>query len=209
MFITFEGLDGSGKTTQFHLLADYLQSSGWKVITTREPGGTSIGDQIRQVLHDLKNEEMHPRTELLLYVASRAQLVAQVIRPHLQAGTIVLSDRYADSTLAYQGYGHGLDLQTLQMVLDFATEGLQPDLTVYLDIDVETGLHRRQKAASQGEEWNRLDALALSFHQRVAQGYQKLIAAAPSRWLVIDANDTIEAVQQTLRAKILPFLSQC
>ncbi len=209
MFITFEGLDGSGKTTQLQLFATYLQSLNYNIITTREPGGTPIGDQIRQVVHDLKNQDMHPHTEVLLYVASRAQLVAQVIRPHLQAGAVVLSDRYADSTLAYQGYGHGLALEPLRTMLDFATDGLQPDLTVYLDINVEEGLRRRQRAASQGEEWNRLDALALSFHQRVAQGYQSLIATEPSRWIIIDAQGPIESVQQRLRTSVFPLLPQC
>lgn len=206
MFITFEGLDGSGKTTQIQLLAAYLREQGYSVLQTREPGGTDIGNQIREVLHALKNEGMHPRTELLLYTASRAQLVAEVIRPRLAAGEIILSDRYIDSTLAYQGYGRGLDLNTLRQILDFATEGLKPDVTVYLDISAEGGLERRQKAASQGEEWNRLDALALEFHQRVHAGYQALIQADPQRWLVVEANGDIEDIQKRIRERLFPLL---
>jgi dTMP kinase len=141
MFITFEGPDGSGKSTQVRLLVDHLCRQGFPVFQTREPGGTVIGDQIRAVLHDLKNAGMHAHTEILLYAASRAQLVAQEIRPRLAAGEIVICDRYADSTLAYQGYGRGLDLDTLRVILRFATGGLQPDLTLYLDIPAEEGLN--------------------------------------------------------------------
>ena len=136
MFITFEGPDGSGKTYQLAIFADYLKDKGYPVLTTREPGGTSIGDQIRDVLHDLNNTEMHPHTEILLYQASRAQLVEQVIVPHLKSGGIILCDRYADSTLAYQGYGHQLNLKKLAALIDFATRGLTPDLSLLLDVDV-------------------------------------------------------------------------
>jgi dTMP kinase len=208
VFITFEGLDGSGKTTQIRLLADYLQQRGYPVMQTREPGGTDIGDQIRDILHHMKNTAMHSRTELLLYTASRAQLVAEVIRPRLAEGCIVLLDRYTDSTLAYQGYGRGLDLKTLRLILDFATEGLRPDATVYLDITPVDGLERRQRAASQGEEWNRLDALALEFHQRVYQGYRALIQAEPERWIMVDAGGAVEDIQQTIRARVIPLLGQ-
>ena len=195
IFITFEGPEGSGKSTQIRLLAERLTARGLNVIALREPGGTPIGDQIRDVLHDMKNQEMDPRTELLLYSASRAQIVAQVIRPHLAAGGIVICDRYADSTMAYQGYGHGLDLDTLRLITEFARAGLKPDLTIYLDIDAEQGLARRN---ASGEEWNRMDALHLDFHQRVQAGYQALIAAEPERWAKIKADQPVEVVQQLI-----------
>lgn len=208
MFISFEGLDGSGKTTQLRLLADFLREAGYQVLTTREPGGTAIGDQIREVLHNLDNQQMHPHAELLLYAASRAQLVNEVIRPQLQAGKIVMSDRFADSTLAYQGYGHGLDLDTLRRILNFATGGLKPDVTVYIDISAIEGLKRRQQAAAEGGEWNRLDALALEFHQRVESGYRALIEEDPGRWLVIDALGSAEAVQERIRHALKPYLEK-
>lgn len=199
MFITFEGPDGSGKSTQIPLLVDYLRAEGHTVFATREPGGTPIGDQIRAVLHDLKNVEMHPHTEILLYAASRAQLVAEAIRPRLARGEIVICDRYADSTLAYQGYGRGLDLPTLKQILAFATGGLQPDLTIYLDISAEEGLARREQASVGGAEWNRLDAENLAFHRRVREGYQALIAADPARWVSICGSDDVATVQAAIR----------
>jgi dTMP kinase len=196
MFITLEGPEGSGKTSHIPLLAEFLRQKGFDVLTTREPGGTEIGDQIRAVLHRLDNTKMHPHTEALLYQAARAQLVAQVIRPHLEAGGLVLSDRFADSTLAYQGYGHGLPLEMLQAIIHFATGGLKPDLTILLDVDVEVGLGRRKQC---GGEWNRLDAYAVEFHCRVRQGYHQLAAAEPARWVILDAGKAFEQVQADLR----------
>ncbi len=207
MFITFEGPDGSGKTTQIAPLVAYLREQGRAVFQTREPGGTSIGDQVRDVLHDLKNENMHPHTEILLYAASRAQLVAEEIRPRLTRGEIVVCDRYADSTLAYQGYGHGLDLPTLHTILHFATGGLQPDLTIYLDLNPEDGLQRRQHAADDGEEWNRMDAQSLRFHRRVYAGYAALIREAPDRWARINATATRDAIQVQIRAVVAARLA--
>ncbi|MBN1202202.1 MAG: dTMP kinase [Anaerolineae bacterium] len=206
MFITFEGPDGSGKTTQVPLLVAWLREQGFRVFQTREPGGTPIGDQIRAVLHDLKNEGMHPHTEILLYAASRAQLVAQEIRPRLAAGEIVVCDRYADSTLAYQGYGHGLDLVALRQILAFATGGLVPDLTLYLDIDPEAGLKRRQQAAQNGAEWNRMDAQSLAFHHRVREGYRALIAEDRARWVIINALTDRDTVQAQIRDVVLSHL---
>jgi dTMP kinase len=203
LFITFEGPDGSGKTTQAQLLYEYLQGRGYPVFLTREPGGTSIGDQIREVLHSLENTEMLPQTEILLYSASRAQLVGQIIRPHLARGEIVLCDRYADSTLAYQGYGHGLDLQVLQVITAFATSGLKPDLTFYLDVDVEEGLRRKLAAHQAGEaEWNRMDQQEIAFHHRVRQGYLQMAAAEPERWVIIEAAQSADVAQQAIRAEV-------
>ncbi len=205
MFITLEGPEGSGKTSQMPLLAEFLRQQGFLVLTTREPGGTPIGEQIRAVIHKLDNNDMEKRTEILLFQASRAQLVAKVIRPHLDIGGVVLCDRYADSTLAYQGYGQQTDLSQLRTLIDFATGGLKPDLTLLLDLEVEIGLQRRAKG---GGEWNRLDAMEVAFHRRVRQGYLELAAAEPQRWVIVDASRPQEQVQQELRritlARLIP-----
>ena len=158
MFITLEGPEGCGKSSQMPLLVEHLRQQGYDVLATREPGGTSISEQIRAVLSRLDNTEMHSRTEILLFQASRAQLVEQVIRPHLEKGGLVVCDRYADSTLAYQGFGRQHDLEALRRLVNFATGGLKPDLTLLLDIDVEEGLRRKRNCG----EWNRLDALDLA-----------------------------------------------
>ena len=202
MFITFEGPEGSGKTSQIIPLADFLREKGFNVITTREPGGTAIGEQIRDILTRLDNTSMHPRTEILLFLAARAQLVEQSIRPHLEQGSLVISDRYADATLAYQGYGHGTDLQLLHQLLNFATGNLWPDLTILLNLDPENGLQRKR---SEGE-WNRLDAYKLAFHQRVWQGYQELAQQDPQRWVIIDASQPLDMVQNQIRQVILERL---
>lgn len=204
MFITLEGPEGSGKTSQIPPLVNFLNSQGIDLLSTREPGGTAIGDQVRTILMNMENQAMHPRTEILLFCASRAQIVEQVIRPTLQQGKTVLCDRYADSTLAYQGYGHGLDRVFLRQLLDFATGSLWPDFTILMDVDIEVGLQRKQKC--QGE-WNRLDAYAMAFHQRVRQGYLEMAHQQPERWIVIDASQPQEAVQQTLRTAILTRLA--
>src|SRR3990172_4022291 len=192
MFIAFEGPDGSGKSTQIKLLAEHLTQLGHNVLLTREPGGTEIGEQIRRVLHDLNNKAMQPRAEILLYSAARAQLVGEAIKPHLAAGGIVLCDRYADSTLAYQGYGHGLDLTALRLITAFATQNLKPDLTVLFDLDPALGLQRRQ---SGGGEWNRMDDLTLAFHLKVRRGYLEMARAEPERWVVLDAAREVNEVQ--------------
>ena len=204
MFITFEGPEGSGKTSQLPGLAKFLEGEGYQVVRTREPGGTKISDQIRAVLTDLGNKELHPRTEILLFLAARAQLVEQVIKPALAEGKLVLCDRYGDSTLAYQGYGHGLDLEALRNMLAFATDGLKPDLTVYLDIDVEAGLQRKRKV----DEWNRLDAYEISFHQRVRDGYHQLMAQEPERWAMVDAALPKDEVQSQIRKVVMAKLGQ-
>jgi dTMP kinase len=204
MFITLEGPDGSGKSMQIGELADFIRGQGYEVITTREPGGTFIGDQIREVIMRMDNKSMNPRTEILLFCAARAQIVAEVIRPQLAKGMVVLSDRYADSTLAYQGYGHGVDQDVLRRILAFATGGLIPDLTLLLDVDVEKGLARRHIG---GGEWNRLDDYELAFHQRVRKGYLELAAAEPQRWVVIDAGQPPKDVQDALRQAVMVKLT--
>jgi dTMP kinase len=208
LFVTFEGPDGSCKTTQIKLLAGHLQALGYDVLVTREPGGTSIGDQIRVVLHDVKNVEMACETEFLLYSASRAQLVRQVVKPHLMRGGVVLCDRFADSSMAYQGYGRELDLAAVRLITQFATEGLVPDLTVYLDLPVEVGIERKQVAhAAQAGEWNRLDQQSIDFHRRVRQGYLQMAQADPGRWLVIDAAQSINDTQAVIRKRLETLLS--
>ena len=199
LFITFEGPEGCGKTTQIKLLAEALTARGADVLSLREPGGTSIGDQIREVLHDLRNTEMHARAEILLYNAARAQIVEQRIKPHLQAGGIVLCDRFADSTLAYQGYGRGLDLVDVRHIVAFATQNLKPDLTLYLDIDVEEGLARRRTG---GGEWNRMDDQTVEFYRRVREGYRVLMAAEPQRWVSIDAARSVAEVQRDVLVEV-------
>ncbi|MCY4022213.1 MAG: dTMP kinase [Anaerolineaceae bacterium] len=202
MFISIEGLDGSGKTTQAQRLYEWLSRRGHDVLLTREPGGTPIGEQIRGLLHDLDNTAMQPATELLLYNASRAQLVAEELRPQLERGGIALCDRFADSTLAYQGYGHGQDLERLRHVIAAATGGLQPDLTIFLDIAPREALERRRMASLFGDEWNRLDDYEIAFHERVYAGYRELVAAEAQRWLCVDARRPILALQQELRAAL-------
>lgn len=204
LFITFEGPEGSGKSTQISLLAATLTQRGLPVVATREPGGTRIGNAIRNLLLDPAHTEMSPRTETLLFQAARAQIVDEVIRPALAAGQVVLCDRYADSTLAYQGYGHGQMLASLQQLGDYATGGLMPALTIYLDIDVRAGLERKRAGAA--EEWNRMENHALAFHQRVRTGYLALAAAAPARWLVIDAAQSIAAIHAHILARVMPMI---
>lgn len=204
MFITLEGTEGCGKTTQVLPLADALRRQGWDVLTTREPGGTPIGEQVRTVLNNLDNTEMHARTEILLFQAARAQHVEQLIRPHLARSGVVICDRFADSTLAYQGYGRQQPLEPLKTLVDYATGGLKPDLTLLLDLDVEVGLRRR----ASGGEWNRLDALEVAFYQRVRQGYYQLARAEPARWVVIDASQPPDLVQEAMRAAVMSRLKR-
>ncbi|MCJ7623014.1 MAG: dTMP kinase [Anaerolineaceae bacterium] len=203
MFVTLEGPDGSGKTSHIPLLVECLCQRGYRVLPTREPGGTEISDQVKDILKSMQNKAMHPRTEILLFCSARAQLVEEVIRPALLEDKIVLSDRYADSTLAYQGYGHGVDLVFLRQLLDFATGRLWPDFTLLLDIDAEQGLKRRR---SGGDQWDRLDDYELSFHERVRQGYHDLAQQEPGRWQVVNANQPFDQVQAALQKAVLDRL---
>ncbi len=200
LFITFEGPEGSGKTTQIRLLAEWLRHSGCDVLTTREPGGTRIGDAIRALLLDPDHDEMSPAAEILLFSASRAQLVSEVIRPQLERDGVVVCDRFADSTLAYQGHGRGLDLDALREITLFATGGLTPDLTVCLDLPAAEGLARKRGA--DAAEWNRMEREQLAFHERVRAGYHALAAEAPARWVIIDAMQPVAAIQEQIRAEV-------
>jgi len=205
MFITLEGPEGSGKTSQMPALAEYLRNAGYDVVATREPGGTAVGDQIREVLMNLKNVEIVPRTEILLFLAARSQHVEGLIRPALQAGKVVLCDRFSDSTMAYQGYGHQTDLSVLRSLLDFSTGGLKPNLTLLLDVPVISGLERKR---DNGVEWNRLDAYEEAFHKRVRSGYQELAQAEPERWVTIDATQDKESVQEEMRKVVMERLQR-
>lgn len=204
MFITLEGLDGSGKTTQFHPLVAWLESQGRRVLALREPGGTEIGERIRDVLHDHKHADMDARAELMLYCASRAQLMSARILPHLEAGGVVVCDRFADSTLAYQGYGRGLDVNFLRQLLHFVTRGRWPDLTLYFEIDSAVSLRRR----ADGGEWNRMDAESEAFYRRVQVGYAELIAADPARWIRVDATQAPDAVGAEVIARAMEALAK-
>lgn len=200
MFITLEGPEGSGKTSHIPHLVEYLREQGHVVFPTREPGGTSISEQIRDILHDMKNAEMNPRTETLLYQSARAQIVEQVIKPRLADKEIVISDRYYDSTIAYQGYGHQQDLDEIRALVKYATGGLNPDLTILLDLDIEVGLKRK----TQNEvEWNRMDAYTVEFHKRVRNGYLEMVKQEPKRWVVVNSDQKWKSVQEELRKVIV------
>ena len=188
-FITFEGPEGGGKSTQSHRLAAALADRGYQVWNTREPGGTRVGEMIRPILLGSKQGRLSAWTEALLFTAARAQHVDEVIRPRLERGEIVLCDRYIDSTLAYQGYGRGLDLETLRRLQTQATAGLLPDLTILLNLPVETGLARIPRPAQ-----DRLDREAAEFHQRVRAGYQRLAELDPARWREVDAGADADQV---------------
>ncbi|MGH6959475.1 MAG: dTMP kinase [Dongiaceae bacterium] len=201
MFITFEGLDGCGKTTQMRRLGERLRAMGRRVVESAEPGGTTIGAQIRGVLLDSANHRMSPIAEMLLYFASRAQAVDEVIRPALQAGSIVLSDRFTDSTLAYQGCGRGLGANAVAALDHIACGGLKPDLTLLLDIDVETGLAR-----AQARRADRMEEQDAAFYARVREAYATLAAREPSRIRTIDARASIEEVAERVWEAVRPYV---
>ena len=201
MFITLEGTEASGKSTHLRLLADELSRLSYPVFTTREPGGSPVGEQIRNIL--LHGEALDATAELMLFLADRAQHVSQVIRPHLENGDIVLCDRYADSTVCYQGYGRGLDIEFLRSLNCFVTKDLQPDLTLVFDLPIEIALTRRKR-----EEGDRIDCEEVSFHQRVREGFLKEVAREPERFRVIDASTSIEAVFKDVLAIVLPILER-
>lgn len=200
-FITFEGIEGSGKSTQIALLAKHLTESGMRITLTREPGGTPIGDQIRKILLDPANGMLDPTAELLLYAASRAQHLHEIIQPSLAEGTAVLCDRFSDATLAYQGKGRGLDQEIIRSLDRIVTAGLRPDLTLLFDIDPALGIARaRGRNENRGLEAEaRFENEELAFHDRVRQGYLALAAQEPARIRIVDGAGTPEAVQERVR----------
>jgi dTMP kinase len=199
LFLTFEGMDGSGKTTQMRRLAKRLRARGRTVLETAEPGGTAIGQKIRHILLDAASQELSPTAELLLYFASRAQNVDEAIRPALERGEIVLADRFTDSTLAYQGCGRGLGAEMVVALDRIACRGLKPDLTLLVDIDVDTSLGRaraRNSARRSGE--TRMDEQSLEFHRKVYEAYHALAAREPQRVRPIDGSKSIDQVEQQI-----------
>lgn len=204
IFITIEGPDGSGKTTQMILLRELFERAGFEVVQTREPGGTPIADRIRSVILDPAHGEMTARTEALLYMASRAQHTAELIRPALERGAVVISDRYADSSLVYQGVARGLPMDSLVWLNRFATEELVPDLTLLLDGDID---RLAQRVANRGSQ-DRLDSEGMHFHRRVRTGFLALAAQIPARFCVIDADRAIETVQADIETCVMDFLQK-
>jgi dTMP kinase len=202
-FITFEGIDGCGKTTQFHMLAHWLRERGRRVVETAEPGGTEIGQQIRRILLHPDNYDLRPRTELLLYFASRAQNVEQVIRPALESGQVVLCDRFTDSTLVYQGCGRGLEREVVLDLDRIACRGLKPDITLLIDIDLSTSLARAKRRNERlGKNESRIDDEGTAFHERVRAGYLELAEREPERFCVIDGREAIGVVAQRIQGAL-------
>ncbi|HEU4433448.1 MAG TPA: dTMP kinase [Pyrinomonadaceae bacterium] len=208
-FITFEGIDGSGKSTQLRLLNNFLRTHGWDALITREPGGTPVGLRLRAALLDA-TEEVDPLTELLVFAADRAQHVRRVIRPALESGHIVISDRYADATVAYQGAGRGFPPELIAAIVQLATEGLKPNLTVLFDVGIEESTSRTTRR-STGKSSNktgrdRLDIENAEFHSRVREAYLRIASAEPERVKIVDASGPVEQTQERVREIIIPFL---
>ncbi len=204
LFITFEGIEGSGKSTQIELFCRYLEEADLPYVRTVEPGGTKIGDAIRNVLLAVEHAEMKPSTELLLYAASRAQHVGEIIGPALERGEVVVSDRFSDSTLAYQGYGRGLRMDLIHQLNSICTGGISPDLTFLLDLDVELGMKRNREAS----KIDRLELEAVAFHKRVRDGYYAIAASAPERVHIVKGEESINSVADHVRVIFLDFLKR-
>jgi dTMP kinase len=204
-FITFEGIDGSGKSTQLRLLAEFLERTGCKPLLTREPGGTPVGLRLRAALLDA-HEEVDPLTELLVFAADRAQHVRRVLRPAIAAGRVVFSDRYADATAAYQGAGRGFSPELIAEIIELATEGLQPDLTLLFDLSIEDSTRRTRRRVNSQQQGDRLDAEADDFHLRVRDAYLQLAQAQPERIKIVETNQPVELTHQRVKEIVVPFL---
>ena len=202
-FITFEGIDGSGKSTQLRLLSNYLRERGCSLLLTREPGGTTIGLRLRAALLDAQ-EEVDPLTELLVFAADRAQHVRRVLRPALEKGIVVISDRYADATVAYQGAGRGFEPGLIAEIVRLATEGLKPDLTLLFDVPVAESTNRTTRRVNARRD--RLDIEQPDFHERVRRAYLEIAASEPDRIKVIETSGPVEATQERLKMIVIPFL---
>ena len=204
-FITFEGIDGSGKSTQLRMLADFLKQAGCDVLLTREPGGTPVGNRLRGALLDA-HEEVDPLTELLVFAADRAQHVRRVLRPALRSDQIVFSDRYADATRAYQGAGRGFSPELIAEIIQLATEGLTPDLTVLFDLPIADATARTERRGNGTHRGDRLDAEGDDFHTRVREAYLQLARDEPERIKIVKSNQPLEVTQQRVKEIIIPFL---
>jgi dTMP kinase len=205
-FITFEGIEGCGKTTQVSLLKDFLENRSYRVVTTREPGGTKIGDAIRKIVLDSSNADIDIKTELLLYQASRAQLIKDVIKPSLEQGCIVLCDRFTDATLAYQGYAQGISRALIKNLNQFATDTLTPDFTVLIDCPVEIGIKRakdRNDTRRQIVSEDRFEEKSIAFHQKVRLGYLQIAEQHSARFHIVDGRDDPSAVHQDICLTLL------
>lgn len=202
LFITFEGMDGSGKSTQLNLLADYCKQSGLHVLSTREPGGTRLSEKIREAILDPKTKEIAATTEALLYASSRAQHVSEIIKPALQEGSVVLCDRFMDSSIAYQGYGRCLG-DEVRMVNEFAVQGIMPDLTIFIDIDPLEGITRIRKNSTL----DRIETEAIDFHKRVYQGYMEIIKQDRKRFFIVDGSKSIDVLAGEIRSFFLEWLT--
>ena len=200
IFITFEGTDASGKTTQIGLLSEHLEKKGVPHIVTREPGGTAIGEKVRTIILDKENSEMFPATEALLYAASRAQLTGQVVRPALREGKVVISDRFLDSSIAYQGYGRNLG-DMIRRINEPAVEGLKPDLTILLKTD-PAAMRKRRDASLE----DRMDSQKLEFHREVLRGYLTLSQEEPERFFVIDGERPVDEIAKAIRERVDRFV---
>ena len=207
-FITFEGPEGGGKSPQVQTLAEWLRKQGKKVVVTREPGGTRMSELIRALVRDEMEDPPVTRCEVLLFLAARAQVVSQVIRPALARGEWVVCDRFADSTFAYQGYGRGIDVQLLKNFNDFVTEGLVPDLTILLDVPPEVSRTRlAARQASTADTGDRIEAAGEMFHRRLREGFLELAKAEPKRFTVIDASKSIDKVAAAVQKTVQRILS--
>lgn len=208
LFITFEGVEGCGKTTQLALLSEALRQQGYGVLTTREPGGCTIADAVRRILLDPAHHAMVPRAELLLYAAARAQHVTEVIKPALTEGRVVLCDRYTDATVAYQGYGRGLDRELVEHLNDLACDGCRPDLTLLLDMPAAAGLKRaiHRNSSQKMDEEGRFEQEALIFHDKVRQGYLALAQRHPERIRIIAAQGSVAEVAQRILLAVNSFI---
>ncbi len=204
-FITFEGIDGSGKSTQLRMLANFLKQRGCNILLTREPGGTPVGIRLRAALLDAQ-EEVDPLTELLVFAADRAQHVRRVLRPALESGQIVFSDRYADATAAYQGSGRGFKPELIAEIIELATEGLKPDLTLLFDLPVDDSITRTRRRINGQQPGDRLDGETAEFHARVREAYLSIARSEPERVKIVETNQPVELTQERVREIVLPYL---